>query len=66
MRQRRTGQALTTLRYFDAAVAARHSQIPIHIAARFNPTAALLRQFQFAIYNALASQRELFVLQVGH
>lgn len=36
--QQQTGRALTTLRYFDAAVAAQWLQIPIHIAAaRFDP-----------------------------
>ncbi|HRF42670.1 MAG TPA: acetylxylan esterase [Candidatus Competibacteraceae bacterium] len=65
MYQRRTGQALATLRYFDAAVAARHLQIPVHVAAaRFDP--AVPPPGQFAIYNALAGHRELFVLQTGH
>ena len=63
--QRRTGQALETLRYFDAAVAARHLRIPLHIAAAgFDP--AVPPPGQFAIYNALAGDKELFVLQAGH
>lgn len=63
--QRRTGQALTTLRYFDAAVAARYLHIPTHFAiARFDP--AVPPPGQFAIHNALAGHRELFVLQAGH
>lgn len=63
--QRRTGRALATLRYFDAAVAARHLRIPVHVAAaRFDP--AVPPPGQFAIYNALAGHRELFVLQAGH
>ncbi|MDQ5910821.1 MAG: cephalosporin-C deacetylase [Pseudomonadota bacterium] len=63
--QQQTGQALTTLRYFDAAVAAKWLQIPMHIAAaRFDP--AVPPPGQFAIYNALAGHRELFVLQTGH
>lgn len=63
--QRRTGRALETLRYFDAAVAARHLRIPMHIAAaRFDP--AVPPPGQFAIYNALAGRKELFVLQAGH
>ena len=63
--QRRTGRALETLRYFDAAVAARHLRIPLHVAAaRFDP--AVPPPGQFAIYNALAGHRELFVLRAGH
>jgi len=63
--QQRTGLALTTLRYFDAAVAARFLRIPVHVAAaRFDPAVPPLGQF--AIYNALAGHRELFVLQAGH
>ena len=63
--QQRTGRALATLRYFDAAVAARHLTIPTHIAAaRFDP--AVPPPGQFAIYNALAGPRELFVLEAGH
>ena len=63
--QHHTGQALETLRYFDAAVAARYLEIPVHIAAaRFDP--AVPPPGQFAIYNTLAGQRELFVLQAGH
>ncbi|HAS50508.1 MAG TPA: hypothetical protein DCS21_01645 [Gammaproteobacteria bacterium] len=63
--QQQTGRALTTLRYFDAAVAAQSLRIPMHIAAaRFDP--AVPPPGQFAIYNALAGHRELFVLQTGH
>jgi cephalosporin-C deacetylase len=63
--QQRTGRALDTLRYFDAAVAVRHLRIPVHIAAaRFDP--AVPPPGQFAVYNALAGPRELFVLEAGH
>lgn len=63
--QQRTGRVLETLRYFDAATAARHLKIPVHIAAaRFDP--AVPPPGQFAIYNALAGDRDLFVLQTGH
>ncbi len=63
--QRRTGQVLDTLRYFDAAVAARHLRIPMHVAAaRFDP--AVPPPGQFAVYNALAGSKELFVLRAGH
>ncbi|MFZ1640138.1 MAG: acetylxylan esterase [Candidatus Contendobacter sp.] len=63
--QHQTGRVLETLRHFDAAVAARHLRIPMHIAAaRFDPVVP--PPGQFAIYNALAGPRELFVLQAGH
>ena len=63
--QRRTGRALETLRYFDGAVAARYLRIPMHVAAaRFDP--AVPPPGQFAIYNALAGHKELFVLRAGH
>ncbi|WP_230314354.1 acetylxylan esterase [Candidatus Contendibacter odensensis] len=63
--QRQTGRALDTLRYFDAAVAARYLQLPLHIAAaRFDP--AVPPPGQFAIYNAMAGSKQLFVLQAGH
>lgn len=63
--QHRTGRALETLRYFDAAVAARYMRIPLHVAAaRFDP--AVPPPGQFAIYNALAGPKELFPLQAGH
>ena len=63
--QQRTGRALDTLRYFDAAVAARHLRIPTHVAAaRFDPVVP--PPGQFAVYHALAGPRELFVLQAGH
>jgi len=60
-----TGRALETLRYYDAAVAARHLRIPVHVAAaRFDPVVP--PPGQFAIYNALAGHKELFALQAGH
>ena len=63
--QQRTGRAWATLCSFDAAVAARYLRIPVHVAAaRFDP--AVPPPGQFAIYNALAGERELFVLQAGH
>ena len=53
------------LPYFDAAVAARHIRIPVHVAAAlFDPSVA--PPAQFAIYNALTAQRTLFVLEAGH
>ena len=63
--QRRKGEIPETLRYFDAAVAASHLRVPTLVAAAlFDP--AVPPPGQFAIYNALAGPRELFVLQAGH
>jgi cephalosporin-C deacetylase len=65
LRQQQNGRALDALPYFDAAVAARHLRIPVHIAAAcFDPVVP--PPGQFAVYNALAGPRELFVLQAGH
>jgi cephalosporin-C deacetylase len=59
------GGTLDTLRYYDAATAARHITVPVHVAAaRFDPYVA--PPGQFAIYNALGGPRELFVLDAGH
>ncbi len=59
------GNVMETLRYYDAAVAARHIRIPMHIAcALFDPMVA--PPGQFAIYNALPGNKELFVLKAGH
>lgn len=58
-------ETLEVLRYFDAAVAARHVQVPVHAAcAVFDP--AVAPAGQFSIYNALAGDKQLFVLQAGH
>jgi cephalosporin-C deacetylase len=63
--ERSKGGALETLAYYDAATAARHITIPVHVAAaRFDPYVA--PPGQFAIYNSLAGPRELFVLDAGH
>ncbi|HSJ02658.1 MAG: acetylxylan esterase [Verrucomicrobium sp.] len=57
--------ALEVLRYFDAAVAARHMRVPVHLAcAMFDP--AVAPAGQFAIYNALPGPKHLFVLTAGH
>jgi len=63
--QKHNPNVLETLRYYDAAIAAGYSDIPVHIAA------ALADPFvappgQFAIYNNLSSHKELFVLEKGH
>ncbi|MFO1432853.1 MAG: acetylxylan esterase [Candidatus Competibacteraceae bacterium] len=63
--QERGGMVLEVLRYFDAASAARHLRIPMHIAvARFDP--AVPPPGQFSIYNAIDSPKRLFVLSAGH
>ena len=54
-----------TLRYFDAATAARFIQQPTHVAcALYDPCVA--PPGQFAIYNALRQQKQLFILTAGH
>ncbi|WP_050495608.1 acetylxylan esterase [Streptomyces baarnensis] len=56
---------LDVLAYFDAATAARHIRIPVHVgAALFDPSVP--PPGQFAVYGALAGPRELFVLRAGH
>lgn len=58
-------QTLKVLRYYDAATAAKYIQIPVHCAcARFDPCVA--PPGQFAIYNALPGEKQLFVLDAGH
>jgi cephalosporin-C deacetylase len=59
------GNVMETLQYYDAALAARHIEVPTHVAAAlFDPVVA--PPGQFAIYNALAGPKELFVLDGGH
>lgn len=61
----RHGQVLDTLKYYDAASAAQHVRIPMHIAAApFDPMVA--PPGQFAIHNALPGEKRLFVLRAGH
>lgn len=63
--EHRTGRALQTLQYYDAAAAARFARSPVQIAAAlFDPCVA--PPGQFSIYNALREPRRLFVLQAGH
>jgi cephalosporin-C deacetylase len=57
--------ALKTLRYYDAAIAAKRLVQPIHCAlAVFDPCVA--PPGQFAIYNALSCEKHLFLLEAGH
>ncbi len=59
-------KTLKTLRFFDAATAAKRIAIPMHCAcALFDPCVA--PPGQFAVYNALPEgQKTLFVLEAGH
>ncbi|MFM8332727.1 MAG: acetylxylan esterase [Candidatus Methylumidiphilus sp.] len=63
--ERQRGRVMDTLQYYDAALSARHITIPVHVAAAlFDPVVA--PPGQFAIYNALAGPRYLYVLDGGH
>lgn len=63
--QKQHCHVLDTLAYYDAAVAARHIRIPMHIAAALaDPVVA--PPGQFSIYNALSTDKHLFVLDMGH
>lgn len=63
--QRDQGNILATLDYYDAAIAAQHIQIPVHVAAALaDPMVA--PPGQFSIYNALPREKKLFVLEKGH
>ncbi len=56
---------LETLMYYDAAVAAKYIEVPVHVApALSDPVVA--PPGQFAIYNSLKCERSLFVLSKGH
>ncbi len=63
--QRFHGSIQATLSYYDAAVAACHIEIPVHVAAALaDPVVA--PPGQFSIYNALPREKRLFVLDWGH
>ncbi len=58
-------EARAVLAYFDAAVAASHIRIPVHVAAAvFDPSVPPVGQF--AVHHALAGEKPLFVLTAGH
>jgi cephalosporin-C deacetylase len=58
-------QTLKVLRYYDAALAAKRIIMPMHCAcAKFDPCVA--PPGQFAIYNALPGEKQLFILDAGH
>lgn len=56
---------LETLAYYDAANAAQLTQIPVHVAAALADH-MVAPPGQFAVYNALAGEKHLFVLEKGH
>jgi cephalosporin-C deacetylase len=56
---------LNTLDFYDAAIAARYIQVPVHIAAAL-ADGYVAPPGQFAIYNSLSADRDLFVLEKGH
>jgi len=54
-----------TLKYFDAATAARRIDVPVHCAlALEDPVVA--PPGQFSIYNALGGAKQLFTMDAGH
>jgi cephalosporin-C deacetylase len=56
---------LPVLKYFDAATAASHIQIPVMVAAAlFDP--AVPPPGQFAVFNCLAGPKQLLVRQAAH
>ncbi|GHC09534.1 acetylxylan esterase [Cerasicoccus arenae] len=59
------GVAEKTLPFYDAAVAATHIKIPVHcVCALFDPN--VCPPGQFAVYNALAGPKQLYVQDAGH
>ncbi|MDO8842957.1 acetylxylan esterase [Methylicorpusculum sp.] len=63
--QQQYGPILATLNYYDAAISARHIQVPVYIAAALADP-AVAPPGQFSIYNALSGEKKLFVLDRGH
>lgn len=62
---RKHPEVMKVLAYFDSATAARHIHIPVFVAAAvFDP--AVPPPGQFAVYNALAGPRELYVREAAH
>lgn len=58
-------QTLRVLRYYDAAISAKRITIPMHCAcAKYDPY--VVPPGQFAIFNALAGEKQLYVLEAGH
>ncbi len=58
-------EVLDVLKYYDAAIHARHIRIPVFCScALFDP--AVPPAGQFAVYNALPGEKQLHVRQAGH
>lgn len=65
MHQRKPELVEATLAYYDAAVSAKRIRVPVHFAcALFDP--AVAPPGQFAVYNAVRSEKQLFILTAGH
>ncbi|MEM8867759.1 MAG: acetylxylan esterase [Verrucomicrobiota bacterium] len=65
MNRRKPGVVDQALAYHDAAVSAKRIQQPVHFAcARFDPMVA--PPGQFAVYNEVRGEKELFILRAGH
>jgi len=59
------GHIPITLSYYDAAIASTFASQPLHVAAAlFDP--AVAPPGQFAVYNAWAGPKRLYVLDAGH
>lgn len=58
-------EVLNILDFYDAAIAARFIEVPVHIAAAL-ADGYVTPPGQFAIYNALTADQDLFVLEKGH
>ena len=58
-------QTIKVLRYYDAAIAAKRIEAPVHFAcALYDPCVA--PPGQFAIHNSVSHEKQLYVLEAGH
>jgi cephalosporin-C deacetylase len=65
LRAQRDPSVLDVLPYFDAATAATFLRVPTHVAAALSDP-AVPPPGQFAVYNAVPAEKELFVLSAAH
>lgn len=56
---------MRTLRYYDAAFAARNVTVPVHFALALRDT-VVTPPGQFAIYNQVSSDKKRYILEAGH
>lgn len=63
--QREPFKLIRTLRYYDAAYAAANVTVPVHFALALRDP-VVTPPGQFAIYNQVKSDKQLFVLEAGH